>query len=214
MDNAKRILVADDHLLLREGLRQLFAYVEDINIGAEAATGDEVLSILARDSFDLLLLDVNLPGIHGEELIEKIKQTCPSMPILILSMHDEPAIAKRMIQVGASGFITKSSSTTELLDAMRKVASGRRFISEEMAEKIFFTATLNPATGAPHENLTAREGTILRLLAQGKTSNQIASILNLSNKTVSSHKTKLMEKMQISNFAELMQYAITHGLNV
>lgn len=214
MRKLKRILVADDHLLLREGLKQLFEYVEDIEIGAEAASGDEVLGILANDSFDLLLLDVSLPGIHGEELIAKVRQTYPSLPILILSMHNEPTIAKRMLQAGASGFITKGSSSNELLDAMRKVASGRRFISVEIAEEIFFTTALNPMGGPPHEILTAREGVVLRLLAQGNTVNQIARKLNLSNKTVSSHKTNLMDKMQISSFAELMQYAITHGLNV
>ncbi|CAG1020254.1 response regulator transcription factor [Methylomonas sp. LL1] len=213
MHKVKRILVADDHLLLREGLRQLFEYVDDIQIGAEAATGDEVLKALALDSFDLLLLDISLPGIHGEELIGKIRRNYSNLPILILSMHNEPAIAKRMIQAGASGFITKGTSSTELLEAMRKVAAGRRFISAEMAEEIFFLDALSPVGVAPHEILTAREDLVLRLLAQGHTVNQIARRLHLSNKTVSAHKSNLMEKMQINNFAELMQYAITHGLN-
>lgn len=206
--------MADDHLLLREGLRQLFEYVEDIEVGAEAASGEEVLKILTTQTFDLLLLDVSLPGIHGEELICKIKRDFPSPPILMLSMHSEPSIAKRMIQAGAAGFITKGNSSTELLDAMRRVASGRRYISTEMAEEIFFSSTLKPISAEPHQVLTARECTVLRLLAQGKTVNQIARTLNLSNKTVSSHKIKLMEKMRITNFAELMQYAITHDLNV
>lgn len=214
MHAVTRILVADDHLLLREGLRQLFEYVDDIQIVAEAATGDEVLTSLANKSFDLLLLDIGLPGIHGEELIEKIRRTYATPPILILSMHNEPAIAKRMIQAGASGFITKGSSSAELLGAIRKVAAGRRFISPELAEEIFFKELLTPLGGAPHEGLTAREDLVLRLLAQGNTVNQIARKLNLSNKTVSAHKTHLMEKMQISSFAELMRYAITHGLNL
>lgn len=214
MHKTIRVLVADDHLLLREGLRQLFECVDHIQIGAEAATGDEVLSVLSNESFDLLLLDIGLPGIHGEELIVEVRQIYPHLPILILSMHNEPAIAKRMIQAGASGFITKGSSSTDLLDAMRKVAAGRRYISAEMAEEIFFTETLSPIGVAPHEILTARESLVLRLLSQGNTVNQIADKLHLSNKTVSTHKTNLMEKMQISSFAELMQYAITHGLNV
>ncbi|MGZ5000110.1 MAG: response regulator [Methylomonas sp.] len=213
MRKMKRILVADDHLLLREGLRQLFEYVDDIHIGAEAATGDEVLNVLMSESFDLLLLDISLPGIHGEDLIGKIRQMCSSLPILILSMHDEPAIAKRMIQAGASGFITKGNSSSELLEAIRRVASGRRFISAEMAQEIFFTEALSPVRAAQHEILTAREDLVLRLLAQGNTVNQIACKLHLSNKTVSAHKANLMEKMQMKNFAELMQYAITHGLN-
>jgi DNA-binding NarL/FixJ family response regulator len=214
MRKVKRVLIADDHLLLREGLRQLFEYVDDIQIGAEAASGDEVLMILAKDSFDLLLLDVSMQGIHGEELIEKIRQTYLQLPILILSMHNEPAIAKRMIQAGASGFITKGSSSTELLEAMRKVAAHQRFISAEIAEAIFFAEALSPIGVIPHEVLTAREDLVLRMLAQGNSINQIARKLNLSNKTISAHKTNLMGKMQITSFAELMQYAITHGLNV
>jgi DNA-binding NarL/FixJ family response regulator len=214
MLKVKRVLVADDHLLLREGLRQLFEYVDDIQIGAEAASGDEVLMILANDSFDLLLLDVSMPGIHGEELIEKIRQTYLQLPILILSMHNESAIAKRMIQAGASGFITKGSSSTELLEAMRKVAANQRFISAEIAEAIFFAEALSPIGVIPHEVLTAREDLVLRMLAQGNTINQIARKLNLSNKTVSTHKANLMEKMQLSNFAALIQYAITHDLNL
>lgn len=214
MHDPIQILVADDHLLLREGLRQLFEYVDDIQIAAEAATGDEVLKSLATRNFDLLLLDISLPGIHGEELIEKIQRSHSKPPILILSMHNEPAVAKRMIQAGASGFITKGSSSTELLGAIRKVAAGRRYISPELAEEIFFTELLTPVGGAPHDALTARENLVLRLLAQGNTVNQIAGKLNLSNKTISAHKTHLMEKMQINNFAELMQYAITRGLNL
>lgn len=214
MHDPIQILVADDHLLLREGLRQLFEYVDDIQIAAEAATGDEVLKSLATRNFDLLLLDISLPGIHGEELIEKIQRSQSKPPILILSMHNEPAVAKRMIQAGASGFITKGSSSTELLGAIRKVAAGRRYISPELAEEIFFTELLTPVGGAPHDALTARENLVLRLLAQGNTVNQIAGKLNLSNKTISAHKTHLMEKMQISNFAELMQYAISRRLNL
>lgn len=214
MQKVKRILVVDDHLLLREGLRQLFEYIDDIQIGAEAANGDDALKILVNESFDLLLLDVSLPGIHGEDLIRKIRQTCPDLPILILSMHNEPAIAKRMIQAGALGFITKGSSSAELLEAMRKVAAGRRFISAEMAEEIFFSEALSSVGEALHEILTTRESLVLRLLTQGNTVNQIAIQLNLSNKTVSAHKANLMEKMQMKSFAELMQYAITHGLNV
>jgi DNA-binding NarL/FixJ family response regulator len=119
-----------------------------------------------------------------------------------------------MIQAGASGFITKGSSSTELLEAMRKVAANQRFISAEIAEAIFFAEALSPTGVIPHEVLTAREDLVLRMLAQGNTINQIARKLNLSNKTVSAHKANLMEKMQLSNFAALIQYAITHDLNL
>ncbi|MDD2759180.1 MAG: response regulator transcription factor [Methylomonas sp.] len=209
-----KVLVADDHLLLREGLRQLFDYIEDIQVGAEASTGEEALKILTHDSFDMILLDVSLPGIHGEELVRKISRNHPNLPILMLSMHNEPATAKCMLQAGASGFITKGCSSSELLDAMRKVSAGQRYIAAEIAEEIFFTTVLHPDAAAPHETLTEREAVVLRMLAKGHTVNQIARSLNLSNKTISSHKANLMDKMQMGSFAELMQYAITHGLNV
>lgn len=212
MHNSKRILVADDHKILREGLRQLFDLAGDIFIGAEASNGDEVLNYLKQENFDLLLLDINMPNLHGEELINKIRKTHAKLPILILSMHNEARIASNMLQAGASGFITKANSSAELLDAIRKVAAGGRFIAPEIAEDIFF-ATKVRQDMALHEFLSARELLILRMLASGKSVNQIAQTLQLSNKTISTHKTNLMGKMYLKNFAALMKYAIDHGLS-
>lgn len=213
MKNIQHVLLADDHLMFREGLKQLLNSVDDIRITADVSNGDDVLTILAKESFDLVLLDLNLPGIHDEELIVNIRMYYPSLPILILSMHNEPPIAKRMFQIGATGFITKGNSPLELLDAIRKVVMGKRFIAPEIAEAIFFNATSRTDIAA-HDFLSARELLILRLLAQGETVNQIAQTLNLSNKTISTHKTHLMAKMKITNFAALIQYAIAHGLAV
>ena len=212
MQNSKRLLVADDHQILRDGLRQLFELAGDIYIGAEASSGNEVLEYLKQENFDLLLLDINMPNLHGEELIDKIRKTHPNLPILILSMHNEVRIARSMLRAGASGFITKANSSAELLEAIRKVAAGGRFIASEIAEDIFFTTTVSQNM-ALHEFLSARELLILRMLASGKSVNQIAQTLKISNKTVSTHKTNLMGKMYLKNFASLMRYAIEHGLS-
>jgi DNA-binding NarL/FixJ family response regulator len=213
MNNIQQILLADDHWLFREGLKQLLEPVDDIRITADVSNGDEVLTVLAKENFDLVILDLNLPGIHGEELIVRIRINHPSLPILILSMHNEPPIAKRMLQIGANGFITKGNSPLELLDAIHKVVMGKRFIASEIAEEIFFNATSRTDIVA-HEFLSPREFLILRMLAKGETVNEIAQKLNLSIKTISTHKTHLMAKMNITNFAALIQYAMAHGLAV
>jgi DNA-binding NarL/FixJ family response regulator len=205
--------MVDDHELMREGLKQLFEYVDDIEVGVEAGNGEEVLVILQKEKFDLILLDISIPGIHGVELISKIREYPNSPPILILSMHNEPQIAKRKLKAGASGYITKDSSPNELLTAIRKVASGGRYMAQELAEKIAFEAS----TAAPlvlHELLSAREMLVLRMLAKGKKINEIALELGISGKTVSTHKARLMQKMHIDNTAKLMQYAVAHDLTV
>jgi DNA-binding NarL/FixJ family response regulator len=205
--------MVDDHELMREGLKQLFECVDDIQVCAEAVCGEEVLVILQKETFDLVLLDITIPGIHGVELISKIRERLDSPPILILSMHNEPQIAKHKLKAGASGYITKDSSPKELLAAIRKVASGGRYMAPEIAEKIAFEAS----TAEPlvlHELLSGRELLILRMLVNGKKINEIAKNLGISSKTVSTHKARLMQKMHIDNTAKLMQYAIANGLMV
>lgn len=209
-----RLLVVDDHVLVREGLKQLFEHVDDIQIVGEAVSGEEVLTILRKEIFDLVLLDISIQGDpQGAELISKIRECPNSPPILILSMHNEVSIAKRKLMAGAAGFVTKDSSHEELLAAIRKVASGGRYIIPELAEKI----ALESSTAVPltlHELLSARELLILRMLAKGKKNNEIAFELGISNKTVSTHKARLMQKMHIDNDAKLIRYAITHDLTV
>ncbi len=208
-----RLLMIEDHELMREGLKQLFECVDDIQVGAEAVSGEEALAILQKETFDLVLLDINIPGIHGVELISKICARPDSPPILIVSMHDEAQIAKRKIKAGASGYITKDSSPEELLAAMRKVASGGRYMTPELAEKIAFEASTEVMLKR-HELLSSREMLILRMLAKGKKINEIALELGISNKTVSTHKARLMHKMHIDNDVKLIQYAVAHDLTV
>lgn len=205
-----RILIVDDHALLREGLKQLFEYAGDIEVGAEATTGEEALAILKKERFDLILLDVSIPGLHGVELVSRIREN-PAPPILMLSMHNEPQIAKRKLKAGAMGYITKNSAPVDLMEAIRKVAAGGRYIAASLAEKIIFDvgSTLG---SVPHEVLTAREQSILRMLVKGRKTAEIANELGISIKTVSTHKINIKQKMKIDNDADLMRYAITNGL--
>jgi len=208
-----RLLIVDDHALMREGLKQLFEGESDIVVEAEAAGGEEVLAVLRQRAVDLILLDISIPGIHGVELIAKIRQQPDSPPILVLSMHNEPQIAKRKLKAGASGYITKDSSPKDLLEAIRKVAAGGRYIATDIAEKIAFEVS-SAAPVVPHELLSGRELLILRMLAKGKKVNEIAQELDISSKTVSTHKARLMQKMHIDSDVKLMQYAIAHGMTV
>ncbi len=208
-----RLLIVDDHALMREGLKQLFEGEADIAVSAEAGSGEEALRVLQNQTVDLVLLDISIPGIHGAELITKIRERPNSPPILVLSMHNEPQIAKRKLKAGASGYITKDSSPKDLLGAIRKVASGGRYIAADIAEKIAFQVS---ATGplVPHELLSGRELVILRMLAKGKKVSEIARELDISSKTVSTHKARLMQKMHIDNDVKLIQYTIAHGMTV
>ena len=208
-----RLLIVDDHALMREGLKQLFEGETDILVSNEAASGEEALAILQNETFDLILLDISMKGIQGVELINEIKKLPNNPPILVLSMHNEPQIAKRKLKAGASGYITKDSSPKDLLEAIRKVASGGRYIAAEIAITIAFEASTAEAP-VPHEILSGRELLILRMLAQGKKVTEIANELGISSKTVSTHKTRLMKKMHIDNDVKLIQYAISHGMAV
>jgi len=208
-----RLLIVDDHALMREGLKQLFEGEGDIAVSAEAGSGEEALTMLQNEAVDLVLLDITIPGIHGVELITKIRARPSSPPILVLSMHNEPQIAKRKLKAGASGYITKDSSPKNLLEAIRKVASGGRYIAADLAEKIAFEVS----TAAPlvlHELLSGRELVILRMLAKGKKVSEIALELDISSKTVSTHKARLMQKMHIDSDVKLMKYTIAHGMTV
>lgn len=208
-----RLLIVDDHALMREGLKQLFEGESDIVVSAEAGSGEEALAVLQNEEIDLILLDITIPGIHGVELIMKIRAQEDSPPILVLSMHNEPQIAKRKLKAGASGYITKDSSPKDLLEAVRKVACGGRYITADIAEKIAFE--LSAAVPLiPHELLSGRELVILRMLAKGKKVNEIAQELDISSKTVSTHKARLMQKMHIDNDIKLMQYTIAHGMTI
>jgi len=206
-----RVLIADDHGIVREGLKQLFALGSDITVAAEAGNGTEVIQALGKGGIDVILLDMTMPGISGATLIARLRahDTCP--PILVLSMHNELQVARRALSAGASGYVTKDSDPKTLMSAVHKVAAGGRFIDPVLAEKMAFDVN-GSEEREPHELLSERELDILRRLVRGMSVNEIADELKISNKTVSTHKARLMQKMDFHNNAELVRYAVAHGL--
>ncbi len=206
-----RLLLADDHAIVRSGLKQIFALHPDVVVAGEAVNGSEVLEQLCREPFDLLLLDLNMPGINGSDLIRRVRAHQPDFPILVLTMHNEPQVAARMLKAGASGYITKDCEPEVLLAALRKVAAHGKYISPEIAEKMVFDVACE-APALPHHRLSDRELEVFRLLITGLGVNDIAAQLAISGKTVSTHKTRMMEKLNANTLADLMRYAMAHAL--
>ncbi len=202
-----RIHLADDHAIMREGLKQLFVLSPGLVVAGESVNGAQLLDALRAGGIDIVLLDMTMPGISGAGLIERIR-TRYDIPLLVLSMHNEAQIARRAIAAGASGYLTKDNDPEILVSAVRKVAAGGRFIDPQLAEQLVFESSAS----SPHECLSDREQHILRLLASGLGVNDIALQLSISNKTVSTHKARLMQKMKFSHNADLVRYAIEHNL--
>lgn len=206
-----RLLIADTHAIMREGLKQLFSLTDDLWVVAEAENGSIALERLRQGDIDLLLLDINMPGLSGEELIARIHAQHPGQIILVLSMHDEPQIAQHTLRAGATGYLCKTCTSETLFNAIRRVASGARFIDPQIAERIALEAS-GLQRQAHHENLTGREFQILRLFARGTSVTRIAETLSISSKTVSTHKARLMDKMGFSSNTEIVRYAISQRL--
>lgn len=208
-----RLLVADHHAILRDGLKAIFAQTPDLRVAAEAADSGELVSRIRRGGIDLVLLDPCIPGISGEDLICRLRSHHAELPILVLSCcNSDPQFARRILRSGASGYITKTSDAEALLTAIRRVATGGRFIEPSLAEQIAFEASLGGHSGLPHESLSNRELQVLRLLSGGYSVNAIATQLAINNRTVSTHKARLMEKMGFTSNAELVRYAVEHRL--
>lgn len=207
-----RVMIVDDHTLMREGLKQLFALVEDIDVVGDATNGSQALERLRESEVDLILLDLTMPGISGESLIGRLRAHYPAVRILVLSMHNEPQVAQRALKAGANGFACKDSDSDGLLAAIRKVAKGGRYLDPVVAEKMAFEA-VGVDLPAGHGCLSDRELQVLRLLARGKGVNEIAAELHVSNKTISTHKARMMEKMGFANNADMLRYAIANRLD-
>ena len=206
-----RVLVGDDHAIVRRGLRQILSETSDIAVEAEAATAAEVLECVRTRRFDVVVLDVNMPGGNGIELIAEIRKERAGLPVLILTVYPEDQYAVRAIKAGAAGFLTKESAPEKLLEAVRKVAAGGRWVSNELAETLA-SMVAGDGGGAPHELLSDREFEVMKLLASGKTVSQIGVELSLSVKTISTHRTRILKKMSMKTNAELTQYAVRNGL--
>lgn len=206
-----QILIADDHSIVRSGLKQLFTFDPDIDVAGEAANGTMILELLAQREFDVLLLDLNMPGINGGDLINRIREDYPSQRILVYTMHNEPQIAKRIIRAGAKGFISKDSEPEKLLDAIHLVASGKNYLDAGIAQELAFEAATADSRQR-HTILSDREYEVFIKLAKGMSVNEIAHALILSNKTVSSHKQRMMEKMNFASITDLVRYAVEFEL--
>jgi DNA-binding NarL/FixJ family response regulator len=207
-----RVLIADDHAIVRQGLRQILADTSDMEVGGEAANGFEALrKIRDEGPWDVLLLDVSMPGKNGIDTLKQIKDETPGLPVLVLSMYPEDQYGVRLLKAGAAGYLTKESAPEQLVSAIRVVSAGRKYISPGVAELL--AEQLGRDIDQPlHALLSDREFEIMRLLASGMTPTDIAEQLKLSVKTVSTYRTRLLEKMQLKNNAELTYYAIKNGL--
>jgi len=204
-----RVLIADDHPIVRDGLKRILAATTDIAVTAEAASGEEALALVRDNDYDMALLDMSMPGLSGMDLVKRLKSEKPKLKLLVLSMHGEKQYAARALKAGASGYMTKESAAQELLGAIRKVAAGGVHISEATAADLVAGSL---GEGPPHTLLSDREYQVFRLLAEGRSPTEIAAQLHLSVKTVSTHKARILEKMGLAGTAELVRYALENKL--
>jgi DNA-binding NarL/FixJ family response regulator len=205
------IVIADDHTIVRRGLRQIIETESAWTVTAEVASADEVLPVLRSTRADLLVLDVSFGGRSGIDLLSSIRAEFPSLPVLILSMHHEEQFAMRALRAGASGYIQKDRTADELIEAMRRVGTGHKYLSDSFAEQLALEV-VGARTAVLHERLAPREFEVFLLLAGGKTVGEIAALLNLSAKTVSTHRTRILEKTGLHSNADIVAYAIRTGL--
>src|SRR5579859_7505439 len=206
-----KVLIADDHAVVRQGLRRILTEIPELNVVGEAQDGQSALSLVRAEPWDVLVLDLSMPGRGGLDILKEMKRLRPQMPVLVLSMHPEDQFAVRMLKAGAAGYLTKESAGNELVGAIEKVVSGGRYISSSLAERMASYLDLD-VQKAPHERLSDREFLVLRMIASGKTVSQIAQELFLSVKTISTYRARVLEKMDMQNNAELTHYAVQKGL--
>ncbi len=206
-----RIAIADDHVLVRRGLAELLREMDDLDVVAEAASGEELLRALRDTEVDVVVMDMNMPGPSGLDLVKSILSEFRAMPILVLSAHPEDQYAVRVVRAGAKGYLTKESAEAELVAAIERVTSGQRYLSQTLAESLLQALDAGP-DDEPHATLSDREYQVLRLLASGMTASAIGEHLSLSVKTISTYRSRLLQKMGMANNAELTRYALENGL--
>jgi DNA-binding NarL/FixJ family response regulator len=207
-----RILIADDHLMFRQGIGWLLADEDDFEIVAEASNYAEVIAAVRTQALDLVVLDLSMPGRDGIEMIGHIRTIAPALKILVLTMHHEEQYAARSLRAGCNGYITKDYAGEQLVDAIRRLAEGRGYICPNIAERLAMEFSRPDAEETPHARLSNREYKIFEMLVEGKSGIQIADELSLSAKTVSTHKARLLRKMNLNNQTELVRYAMDHHL--
>lgn len=206
-----KILIADDHAIVREGLKQIVVETSDMVVADEASTGHEVLDKVRNNEYTVVVLDISMPGGDGLNILKQIKRERHKLPVLVLSVHSEEQYAVRALRAGAAGYLTKESAPSELISAIRRVSGGRKYISPLLAEKL--ALDLESDREKPrHETLSDREYQVMCMIASGKRVKEISEELCLSVKTISTYRSRILEKMRMNNNAELTHYAIKHGL--
>ncbi|MBL0285013.1 MAG: response regulator transcription factor [Zoogloea sp.] len=211
MNKPIRVLIADDHAIVRQGLRQILSDTPDLTVAGEAENGVQAVQMVRTGEWDVVLMDVSMPDRNGIDALKIIKKEFPRLPVLILSMYPEEQYAIRALKAGAAGYLTKQSAPELLVTAIRQVASGKKYVSPSLAEELA-NAIGDDSERLPHEKLSDREYQTLCMIASGKTPTEIAEALNLSVKTVSVYRARLLEKMNLRNNAELTHYGLKHGL--
>ena len=205
-----RVFLADDHAIVRDGLRRLLAETSDIVVAGEAGKGREVLERVGTEPWDVLILDLSFDDMGGLEVLRRLREMAPQRPVIVLSMYPEAQYAVRVLKMGAAAYLSKGRSSDELLAAIRAVAAGRRYVTAQVADALIGAGT--GGGGAPHERLSEREHQVFLLVAEGRAPGEIAAELNLSPSTVSSHLVKIREKLGVRTNGEMMQYAYRAGL--
>lgn len=205
-----KILVADDHAVVRKGVVQILTENEDLCVQGEAQDGEEMLRLLRNGEWDAVIMDLNMPGLNGLELIKQVHTLWPTLPILILSIHPESLYARRLLQAGASGYVCKECVTEELVAAVRKICGGGRYVSSTLAEQIAFA--FGDSDRPPHEQLSDREFEVFCLLASGMAPSAIAEKLCLSAKTVSTYRSRILDKLNLQTNADMTRYGLKHGV--
>jgi len=206
-----RILIADDHPMFREGLKHILAGCPAFTVADEASNGQEVFEKVWNNEYDMVLLDIAMPGTPGLEVLKRLKSEKPKLPVLVLSMYPEEQYAVRVIKAGASGYLTKESASEELITAIRRISGGRKYITSSIAERL--ADDIESAAEKPlHDTLSDREIEVYRMIAAGKTTTQMAEELFLSVKTISTYRSRILEKMNMKTNAELIRYAIKNNM--
>jgi len=206
-----KILIADDHAIVRQGLKQMVTETQDMVVAGEASNGQELLNKIKEEDYDVVVLDITMPGRNGVDVLRQLRSERPQLPVLMLSIHPEEQYALRALKAGASGYLTKESAPDELVAAIRKVSWGGKYVSSSLAEKLAFELETGHEQ-APHEALSDREYQVMCMIASGKTVMEIAQELSLSEKTISTYRSRILEKMKMKNNAELTYYAIKNQL--
>lgn len=209
---ASRIMIADDHIIVRKGIKEILSGIPDLEVCCEARNYEEVLSFAKKEKPDIIVLDINMPGRSGLEALADLKLLFPEIPVMILSINPEEQFARRSIKAGASGYMNKDIEPEEFIMALRKILRGGIYIGPDFAEKLFWESELQRKETYPHDQLSDREFEVFRMLVNGQSVSEISHIMSLSIKTISTYKTRILQKMNMRDIAELKNYALKYDL--